>query len=157
MYTQLQKPGSIPGLETIDLHETEVSSMAQGKQLSDQTRAAVMAALLTGQSVNKIAEEFEVSKSTVSALRKSLPKLNLEQPRTQKESDNPDDPNETLESLVLKYVATNLRTLEAQSKAVGDPDYIKNQPASELAVLHGVIADKTFRILSALEPARDPT
>ena len=117
--------------------------MARGKQLPDATRAAIIAALLAGQSVTQVATEFKINKSVVSRLRATRPPLELQQVATQKE--------ESLERLVLEYVSTNLRTLKTQSEVVGRPEYIEAQPASEIAVLHGVIADKTFRILSAME------
>lgn len=34
--------------------------------------------------------------------------------------------------------------------AIQDENWIRKQPASEIAVLFGVISDKTFRILEAL-------
>lgn len=53
---------------------------------------------------------------------------------------------EQLGRLVTEYLEASLRTLIVQAYEVCNPDYIKSQPASELAVLHGVIADKTIRI-----------
>lgn len=105
-----------------------------------------MAALLTGQSVSQTARDFTLPKSTVSRIRGEIPKLELERTATQK--------RDSLEALLLAYLRTMLTTLQAQAEAVGDPEYVKAQSASELAVLHGVLADKTFRILSALEPEK---
>jgi hypothetical protein len=48
-----------------------------------------------------------------------------------------------------------LETLEAQARAFRDPAYLARQPAGELAVLHGVLADKLIRILSAFEPVEE--
>lgn len=41
-------------------------------------------------------------------------------------------------------------TLREQVKVFRDPNWLKQQSASEAAVLHGVIADKQIRLLEAL-------
>lgn len=117
--------------------------MAKGKRISDQKRAAVMAALLAGQGVSEVAKAHEVSKATVSRLRKGISAQKLEQVETKKRAD--------FESLIIDYVATNLRTLKAQSEEAARPSFIRQQNASDLAVLHGVLTDKTIRILSVFE------
>jgi len=116
----------------------------RGHKHSDETRAAVTAALLAGQGVGEVATCYQIDKSLVSRWRKELVATGVQQlqPKTRDE----------LESLLMNYVRQNLKTLAAQSEVAGREDYIKKQPASELAVLHGVMADKTFRILSALQP-----
>lgn len=53
----------------------------QGKQLTDDVRAAVMAALLAGQGVCEVARQFKVSKSTVSEMRKEISPDHFEQLR----------------------------------------------------------------------------
>lgn len=121
--------------------------MAQGKPIPDATRAAIMAALLTGQSVGEASRGLDIAKSTVSRIKARMTPLDLQAAQDARGNE--------LETLVLEYVRTNLETLTAQSRVAGMPEYIQAQPASELAVLHGMIAEKTFRILSALRPA-DP-
>ena len=121
--------------------------MPKGHPLPDVTRAAVIAALLTGQGVTEVASAFKLNPSVVSRLRARTHPLLKQEVATKKEID--------LEALILEYVRTNLRTLTAQSLETGKPEYILKQSASELAILHGVLADKTFRILSALEPTAE--
>ena len=116
----------------------------KGQSHSDETRAAVMAALLTGQGVSETARALNLPKATVSRIKSEISRERLEQVGTERE--------ERLIDLVMDYVSTNLRTLKAQSIEVGRADYVKKQSASEIAVLHGVLADKTVRILAALEP-----
>lgn len=103
-----------------------------------------MSALLAGQGVSETARALNLPKATVSRIKSEISRERLEQVGTDRE--------ERLIDLVMDYVSTNLRTLKAQSIEVGRADYIKNQSASEIAVLHGVLADKTVRILAALEP-----
>ncbi len=59
---------------------------------------------------------------------------------------------EAIGELLVKYLETNLRTLAAQSAVFADEEWLKKQSASEVAVLHGVIIDKTVRLLEALGP-----
>ena len=107
-----------------------------------------MAALLSGQSVTEVAAQFNLGKATVSRWRSTISLERLEQIGTEK--------TENLERLLMNYVRQNLKTLTAQSEVAGRASYIEKQPASELAVLHGVMADKTVRILAAFEPSEVP-
>ena len=115
------------------------------REYSDETKAQVMAALLAGQSVSSAAQEYKIPKGTVSSWRKvALSRAiggMVETDATQK--------SVTLDDLLQGYVETNLVTLREQSQFFRDKDWLRRQPASELAVLHGVLADKTVRILEA--------
>lgn len=106
-----------------------------------------MGALLAGQGVNETARALNLPKATVSRIKSEITREKLEQVGTARE--------ERLIDLVMDYVSTNLRTLKAQSIEVGRANYIKKQSASEIAVLHGVLADKTVRILAAIEPVEE--
>lgn len=53
-------------------------------------------------------------------------------------------------ALVATYLEANMQALTAQAYVASDPDYINRQPAGELAILHGVMADKSIRLLEAL-------
>jgi transposase-like protein len=115
------------------------------REYTEETKAAVMAALLAGQSVSSAAQEYKIPKGTVSdwrraATAKIMPEGVVEEP-TQKGT--------SLDQLLLSYVETNLETLRAQSEFFRGQQWLSRQQASELAVLHGVIADKTIRILEA--------
>lgn len=60
-------------------------------------------------------------------------------------------------ALMLEYLEASLNALTAQAYVASDPEYINKQPASELAILHGVIADKSVRLVEALQHgAPDP-
>lgn len=114
----------------------------KGKRVGDEIQAQVMAALLAGQGVSEVAREFKLAKSTVSNWKKVL-----EAKIGQLEPKKVDD----IEGLLIGYLKQNLTTLAVQSEFFRDRTWLQKQPASELAVLHGVIADKTFRIVGALE------
>ena len=114
------------------------------KTYDQQTKAAVIAALLEGQSVSQVAQQWHLSRSTVTAWRDSagLDSVSIRHQKTA-----------SLGVLVGNYLRTNLETLTAQLEPFRDRSWIEKQPASDLAVLHGVLADKAFRILSALAAA----
>ena len=115
--------------------------MAQ--KYSDETRGQVMAALLTGQSVSSIARQYDIPKGTVSSWKRGAWKL---AGTTASESTQKSE----IGDLLLDYLGAALRTLRRQVEIFSDGGWLKKQSASEAAVLHGVLADKTIRLLEAL-------
>lgn len=109
---------------------------------SDETKAAVMAALLAGQSINSVAREYKIPKGTVSAWKNR----GVAKKATQKKIDD-------IGELLIKYLRTNLRTLDKQAEFFGDEAWLKRQTASDVAVLHGVMTDKSVRLLEAMSNA----
>lgn len=110
------------------------------RNYSEETKAAAMSALLAGQSVSEVAKKYEIPVGTVKGWRS---KAGADQPV-------PTLKKTKIGELLVEYLETNLATLRVQSEKFGDPSWIEKQPASEMAVLHGVMADKTVRILEAL-------
>ena len=110
----------------------------------DETRAAVMAALLTGQSVSSIAREYDIPKGTVSNWKRNTGGTIK---RTQK--------TEHIGELLIKYLQSNLEALSAQAEQFKDREWLKKQTASDAAVLHGVMTDKAIRLLEALSKTRE--
>lgn len=115
---------------------------------SDETKAAVMAALLTGQSISSVAKEYRIPRGTVAHWR-SLARSPLS------EADR--DTKKDVGDLLLDYLQESLLTLKAQVVHFRDKDWLTAQGASELAVLHGVQTDKAIRLLEALSdrPSED--
>lgn len=106
------------------------------KSYSPETQAAVMSALLEGQAVSKVAKDYKIPYSTVHSWKDK--------------AENGETPKAIeIGELLLEYLKTNLETLKTQSLHFRDKDWLKEQSASELGVLHGIIADKTIRILEA--------
>lgn len=122
----------------------------QRTQYSEEQKAAVMAALLMGQSISTVAKEYKIPEGTVKRWSASA-KERLEPVRSAK--------NERIGDLIIEYVSAALLTLTRHMDYAADEAYVKKQPAGEFAVLHGVIADKTIRILEAIapEPSADAT
>ena len=109
-----------------------------------EEKAAVLAALMAGQSVNAVAKEFKVSRPTIrrwrvaAGLVESMPMLNQ-----QKAAEIGD--------LVIEYLRTMLATLTIQAEFFRNTKWLSKQSAAEVATLHGVSFDKAARILEALE------
>lgn len=116
--------------------------MARGVQHDESTKAAVMAALLTGQSASVVASEYRIPLGTVKAWAVEV--------RRENGVDAVSDRRERIGALLVDYIEAALVALRAQAEQFSDKTWLARQPASEVAVLHGVIADKTIRILEAL-------
>ena len=109
---------------------------------SAETRAAVMAALLEGQSLNKIADEYHVPKATVSRWKNE----GVSGSGTQKEQ---------IGALVLEFLKESLQTAIEQVQVFRDEKWLKRQDASQVAVLYGVNLDKAIRLLEALAASQE--
>jgi transposase-like protein len=95
-----------------------------------------MAALLAGQAVQQVANEYKLPPSTVSRWRK----------KARTHAGRSDDVGE----LLLAYLSETLTTLRAQTVAFRDPAWLRAQDASSAGVLHGILADKAVRLLESL-------
>jgi transposase-like protein len=116
------------------------------QQYSAETKAAVMAALLTGQSINQVAKEYNLPRSTVASWRQRAPGVQPVQD-TKKSAEIGD--------LLLQYLKTNLETLRVQAEHFRDKAWLSRQSAESAAVLHGVMTDKAIRLLEALSRNND--
>jgi transposase-like protein len=117
------------------------------REYDDETKAAVMAALLTGQSINAVAREYKIPKATVSSWRER----NL-----QSVAANATQKGTPIDDLLSGYLKENLRTLRAQAEFFREETWLKQQEASQLAVLHGVLSDKAIRLLEAFGDEPEP-
>ena len=99
-----------------------------------------MAALLAGQSVSAVASEYKVPRGTIARWRAAAADI-IETERAQKST--------SIDELLRGYLEANLTALREQTKVFSDERWLKKQDASEVAVLHGVLADKAVRLLEA--------
>lgn len=120
-------------------------AQGQGKRISDEIRAQVIAALLQGQAVTEVAKEYRLPKSSVSRLKNEIPHTELEQVGTKKRLDIAENISNFLDE-GFKAIINTLKVTENVS-------WLNSQPASELATFIGVTSDKLFRILEAIENA----
>lgn len=113
------------------------------KSYSDETKAAVLAALLTGQSVASVAREYKIPPGTVKSWKSR-------QANGETVATVATPKREQIGDLLISYLEENLRTLKAQQVVFADVEWLRKQPASDAAVLHGVLTDKAVRLLEAL-------
>ena len=116
------------------------------KRHSDETRAAVLAALLAGQGVSEVARQYHLSTGLVSNWKKAF--LTSEQLEQIKAKSNDD-----FSSLLADYLREALVTLKVQVEFFRDNAWLRKQSAHEVAVLHGVTTDKAIRLLEAAQAA----
>lgn len=110
-----------------------------------ELEAAVMAALLAGQGVMEVAEQFNVSQATVSRLKARLSDETLDEIESKKRTD--------FGELLARYLRETIITLSAQARFFRNETWLKQQSAADLAMLHGVTCDKAIRLLEAIERA----
>lgn len=118
-------------------------------EYTNEVRAAVMAALLTGQSVAEIAAQYNIPEGTVKSWKSRQKDSSVATVATPKKAEIGD--------LLLDYLHTMLRALRVQAEHFGDKSWLTKQTAADLAVLHGVSVDKAVRLLEALDGAPDST
>ncbi len=112
------------------------------KQHSPEVRAAVIAALLEGQSIHQVAREYKIPRTTVR--------------RWNQEGGPSNGPQKKeIGELILDYLRANLETLYVQAQHFRDKNWLGRQSAENLAVLHGVMTDKAIRLLEAYGRAED--
>jgi transposase-like protein len=114
-------------------------------EYNEHIKAQALAALLTGQSFSEVARAFNIPIGTLKSWKS----------RSVDVLDAPDATAATTKrdrigTLILEYIEEGLTTLREQAKVFRDYDWLQKQSASEVAILHGVIADKQIRLLEAL-------
>ncbi len=115
--------------------------MSRGRKRPEAVKAAVMAALKLGHSPERAAAEFTIPIGTVKSWMAAAGLRAAVQPQ------KPD--NQNLGDLLVEYAREILTTLRAQVEHARNPDWLQQQNARDLAILHGVLADKTLRLLEA--------
>jgi hypothetical protein len=104
-------------------------------------KARVLADLRLGESAAYLAEKYDVPAKTISNWRRSiLAEIGLKK-------------KAVIEDKMLEYLSANLETLRRQAHIFGEREFIESQPADKLGQLHGILADKALRLLSAFGEA----
>lgn len=118
--------------------------MSERREYDEVTKAAAMAALLTGQSVSSVAKEYQLPKGTVSGWRRQAGAMasGVAGVATQK--------MERIGELIIDNVEAEFETMIAMQDVFTNQKWLEKQSASELAVLYGVIKDKAIRVLEAI-------
>lgn len=108
-----------------------------------EVKAAVLAALLSGQAIDRVAEDYKLPIGTVKGWKS---KQRGEQPITTTPNQKAD-----VGELLIDYLREGLATLKHQQQTLfRDPAWLQQQGAAEMGTLHGIIADKCVRLLEAM-------
>lgn len=115
-------------------------------KIADEVKAAALADLVL-MSPAAVAAKYQLNPKTVSVWKvRELP-ATLEMA-----TEVVVQKKHVIAALALSYLEASLNAQIAQAYVASNPNYINRQPAGELAILHGVLADKSLRLLEALHP-----
>ena len=113
-------------------------------QYDDETKTAVIKEVLAGDSVYKVAERWDIPIGTVKSWKSQA--VNGGMVTTEKQA--------MLGELLLGLLEQEIVTLQAIAQKATDETWLDKQRADSLAVLFGVIQDKMFRKIEAINHAR---
>ncbi|MCP5019884.1 MAG: hypothetical protein GY938_32055 [Ketobacter sp.] len=116
-----------------------------GKRVyTDETRSEVLAALIAGQAVSRVAADYNIPVGTIKAWKsKNINNKSSNSVATQKKAQ--------LGELILGLLSEELITLQHMAAEFRNPEWLAKQNAADAAVLFGVIQDKAFRKIEALD------
>jgi hypothetical protein len=117
------------------------SKRGQYKSHNKSTKTRVVALLLLGESVAHIHRQTRVAESTIREWRDALTDEQIAEIRANRGG--------IVADLLFDYLQENLRTLSAIARKTADPKWLEKQEADKLAVLYGVMSDKSIRVLEA--------
>jgi transposase-like protein len=117
--------------------------MKRAPSYSPEAKARAIAALLVGGRPRVVAREHGIPESTVTTWRHRLKTGKL---RHEKKGGHRSDFGE----LLMECLEASLRSSIAQARQMQDPEWIRRQPAGELAVLFGIVFDGTLRTIELL-------
>lgn len=112
-----------------------------GRRYDDTTRAAALAALLSGEATRAVAKQFDVPWSTVRRWRAEL--MHRDLPAL------PAHIRASIGGMLAALLIEMLRTMALQQQVLRDGGWLSRQDAAGMAVLHGVLTDKALRLIMA--------
>lgn len=120
--------------------------MPSGIAHSEETRSAVLAALVAGESASRVSRQFSVSRTTVLTWRDQAG-IGATPVRPER--------REAINERVIALLDQILDTLRAQAAAFNDPAWLKEHTPTEAGTLWGILADKAIYLGSTLEAPGD--
>lgn len=108
---------------------------------SDEVKAACMAALLEGQSINQVADQYKIPRSTVGNWRTQVMQTGVPEVSDTKRAEMGD--------LLVGVLRENLKTLQFIAETTRNPEWVLRQDSSALATFYGVMTDKAVRLIEA--------
>lgn len=107
-------------------------------------KAQVIAEWKAGSSLNQLAQQFKIPKSTIQTWAEAHPRTMLI-PKQNSLADY------DLDGMAVELLDGSLGAIRAIQRAPADEAWLKRQDAQQLAILYGVISDKLYRLLGAIQ------
>ena len=122
---------------------------------SAEVRAAVITALLAGQSVSQVAKEYNLPKGTVSSWKtrtaEGITSPNAKPANVNAASASGATQKESIGDLLVDLVRENIKGLIAGAQLLQDAKWLRSQGAAELGTILSITNDKTIRMLEAMD------
>lgn len=123
------------------------------REYKEETKATVLAALMSGQSVNAVAKQYDIPKGTVSAWQKRSQHV-IDPIRADAAREfNGEGATTEIGGLFASYLTTSLSALIAMAKLMGDESYLRDKGIEGVAMAYGVMTDKVVRVTEAMSRA----
>ena len=111
--------------------------------ISVDIKAQAVGDLVLGMSAREVGRKYGVDEKSVRNWRDRY------LPEPQKSAMSAQN-NVDVGALIAAYISDGITTLAAQARHFRNPDWLAAQNAKDLAINHGVLADKLIRVLAAL-------
>lgn len=112
----------------------------RGKPLSEETKHAVIGALLAGISVTEAARKYQLPQSTVSRIKSEIPV---------KLDDVGLETREELDDIIVQHLRINLVGMNRIARQTEREKWIDKQSASGLAELYAQMSNHSLQLLEA--------
>ena len=119
-------------------------------EYSEHLKAQALAALLAGQSFAEVSRALAVPIGTLKSWKQRNADVADSVFVDASGASTASTKKERIGELLLDYLVTTLETLKAQQVVFRDEEWLKQQSAEGLAILHGVAVDKAVRLLEGL-------
>jgi hypothetical protein len=122
------------------------------KQDRLQLKAKIMADRANGDTIEEIAERYNVGVGTVHRFASDIPTLEARTARATSPTVIERRENEILDlgALVGRLLVAKIETAIAISEHAKNPEWLMNQTANDLAIYMGVNEDKVIRLLESV-------
>lgn len=118
------------------------------QQHSEEVKATVIAEWKAGSSLNALVKAHGVPKTTVRGWVAPYERVAIAPSAAPKKELATYD----LDEMALRLVRGSVDAVDRIYGVTGDGEWLRKQNAADLAVLAGVIADKLYRLLGAIQP-----
>ena len=122
----------------------ENKSVGRYTKIDPETKAEIMAALLAGVGVCELERRTNISKSSISKIKREL------------EADNQtlidENVKDRIDDLLINSLKVHLHGMESIARVTQDESYVKAQRAGDLAELHAELRTWAIQLLEAANP-----